>query len=93
MLNFKFDTITIIEIKIKTRNQPTFDINLQNYDLYQTTTESTSGGTLIYVSKTLNFKIRNDIKIYKPKELESPFVEITNPRKTILLIGCVYKHP
>ena len=48
---------------------------------------------LIYVSKKLNSKIRNDIKIYKPKELESTFIEITNPRKKITLIGCIYKHP
>ena len=47
----------------------------------------------IYVSKKLNSKIRNDIKIYKPKELESTFIEITNPRKKNTLIGCIYKHP
>ena len=81
MLNFKFDIITISETKIQESTEPTFDVTLQNYNLYQTSTESTSGGTLIYVSKKLNSKIRNDIKIYKPKELESTFIEITNPRK------------
>ena len=58
----------------------------------QTSTESTSGGTLIYISKILNSKIRNDIKIYKPNELESTFIEITNQEKNTL-IGCIYKHP
>ena len=38
MLNFKFDVITITEIKIQTSTQPTFDITLQNYNLYQTST-------------------------------------------------------
>ena len=89
MLNFKFDIITIYETKIQESIQPTFDVTLQNYNLYQTSTESTS----IYVSKKLNSKIRNDIKIYKPKELESTFIEITNPRKKNTLIGCIYKHP
>ena len=93
MLNFKFDIITITETKLQTSTQPTFDINLLNYNLYQTPTESTSGGTLIYVSKILNSKIRNDIKIYKPRELESTFIEINNPRKKNTLIGCIYKHP
>ena len=93
MLNFKFDIITISETKIQESTQPTFDVTLQNYNLYKTSTESTSGATLIYVSKKLNSKIRNDIKIYKPKELESTFIEITNPRKKITLIGCIYKHP
>ena len=93
MLNFKFDIITISETKIQESTQPTFDVPLQNYNLYQTSTESTSGGTLIYVSKKFNSKIRNDIKIYKPKELESTFIEITNPRRKNTLIGCIYKHP
>ena len=88
-----FDIITISETKIQESTQPTFDVTLQNYNLYQTSTESTSGGTLIYVSKKLKSKIRNDIKIYKPKELESTFIEITNPRKKNTLIGCIYKHP
>ena len=44
MLNFKFDIITISETKIQESTQPTFDVALQNYNLYQTSTESTSGG-------------------------------------------------
>ena len=93
ILNFNFDIITITETKIEAKKQPIFDITLPNYNLYQTPTESTAGGTLIYVSNKLNSKIRNDIAIYKPKELESTFIEITNLRKKNTLIGCIYKHP
>ena len=63
MLNFKFDIITISETKIQETTQPTFDVILQNYNLYQTSTESSSGGTLIYVSKKLNSKIRGSAKM------------------------------
>ena len=35
----------------------------------------------------------NDLKIYKSFELESTFIEICNPKKTNILIGCIYKHP
>ena len=93
ILNFKFDIISITETKIEASKQPTFDITIPNYNLYQTTTESTSGGTLIYVSNKLNSKLRNDLAIYKTKELESTFIEIINPRKKNTLIGCIYKHP
>ena len=66
---------------------------MNNYNLYQTPTESTSGGSLIYVSDRLKSKSRNDISIYKPKELESTFIEIINPRKKNTIIGCIYRHP
>ena len=61
ILNFNFDVITITETKIEASKQPIFEITLRNYNLFHTTTESTSGGTLIYVSDKLNSKIRNDI--------------------------------
>ena len=40
MLNFKLDIITISETKIQESTQPTFDVTLQNYNLYQTSTET-----------------------------------------------------
>ena len=33
------------------------------------------------------------MKIYKKFELESNFIEITNPRKSNIIIGVTYKHP
>ena len=41
----------------------------------------------LYISSDLNYKVRNDLKIYKAKELESVFVEIINKdKKTILQV-------
>ena len=31
--------------------------------------------------------------IYIPKKLESTFTEVTFPKKTILIAGCIYRHP
>ena len=31
--------------------------------------------------------------IYKCFELESAFIEICNPKKANIIIGCIYKHP
>ena len=47
----------------------------------------------LYISSDLNYKVRNDLKIYKAKELESVFVEIINKDKKNYIIGCIYKHP
>ena len=55
--------------------------------------EAKAGGTLIYIRNHLSYKMRNDLKIYKSFELESTFIEICNPKKTNVIIGCIYKHP
>ena len=34
------------------------------------------GGTLIYIDNNNRYKVRNDLKIYKSKEIESTFIEI-----------------
>ena len=37
---------------------------------------------------------RQDLCICKLNELESTFIEITNPKKkTNIIIGCIYRHP
>ena len=55
--------------------------------------KSNVGGTLIYIRNHLSCEARNDIKIYKSFELESRFIEICNPEKTNIIIGCIYKQP
>ena len=34
-----------------------------------------------------------DSLMYKTKELESVFVEIINPGKKNIIVGCIYRHP
>ena len=51
------------------------------------------GGALLYINKDINFKIRNDLKIYKYKELESVFIEIINRKGKNTIVGCIYRHP
>ena len=58
-----------------------------------TKTESKCGGTLLYIKKGINYKLRTDLKIYKSKELESIFIEILNKNSKNTIIGCIYKHP
>ena len=41
----------------------------------------------------LPYKPRNDLSIYKPTELESSFIEISNPKRSNTIIGCIYRHP
>ena len=78
MLDFNFDLITISESKLRTSTQPTVNIEIDGYEIVHTPTEASKGGALLYISKKLNYKPRNDLKIYKSKELESVFIEIIN---------------
>ena len=38
------------------------------------------------------YKPRTDFQIYKKRDLESTFIEIINPKKNNVIIGCIYRH-
>ena len=49
---------------------------------------------MIYIDNKLRHKTRNDLKLYKEREIESTFLEIIEPNnKKNKIIGCIYKHP
>ena len=56
-------------------------------------TEASCDGTPLYIDNSLNYTIKNDLTIYKKKELESIFIEVMNPKGKNLVIGCIYRHP
>ena len=87
-----FDVIAVAETRIVINNFPVNDINLTNYSYEYCPTESSAGGTLLYIGSHLLYKPRNDQCIYKTAELESTFIEL-NTRKSNLIIGAIYKHP
>ena len=94
LLEFKFDIIAISESKLQKGLDPKIDISLSGYqNPISTPTEANKGGVLIYVTSNLNVKLRNDLDIYKSKELESVFIEIINPKETNSIVGVIYRHP
>ena len=80
----------ITESWIKVNSQPLINIDLNNYNIQSTPTESEKGGTLLYISSDLNYKVGNDLKIYKAKELELVVIEIINKDKKKYILGCIY---
>ena len=69
------------------------NLNLNNYSFEFTPTETSVGGTLLYIANHLSYKCRNDLNIYKKNELESTFIEIVNPKKSNIIVGVIYRHP
>ena len=56
-------------------------------------TESSAGGTLLYIANNLLYNLHNDLNIYKKSELESAFIEVINPVKSNIFIGSINRHP
>ena len=52
-------------------------------------TESSNGGTLLYIKQGINYKLRKDLQIYKSKELES----LSGMPRNNMIIGSIYRHP
>ena len=88
-----FDIIVISETRITKQVSLLNNLNLNNYSFEFTPTETSAGGTLLYIANHLSYKCRNDLNIYKKNELESTFTEIVNPKKSNFLEGFIYKHP
>ena len=83
----------ISESKLKKGNPSLINISRPSYNIERTDTESASGGTL-YISKSLNYINRQDLNLYKTKELETTFIEVILPkRKRNLVVGTIYRHP
>ena len=94
MLDFQFDIICLSESKIIKDVDPRVDISIDGYQTpIGTPTESTKGGVLIFAKTGIKYKPRNDLKVYKPKELESLFIEIINEKESNDIVGVIYRHP
>ena len=92
-LNFEFDVIGITETRLKKNHPLCSNISLENYITEDNLTESSAGGTRLYISNKLSYKNRNDLQMYKAKQLESSFIEIINTDSPNIIVGCIYKHP
>ena len=88
-LNHSPDIIAISECRLGSSTQSIVMINLGNYSVENTSTESSNGGTLLYIKNDISYKLRNDLKIYKPKELESIFIEVINKTFKNTIVGCI----
>ena len=88
-----FDIIAISETRITKQVSLLNNLNLNNYSFEFTPTETSAGGTLLYIANHLSYKCRNDLNIYKNNELESTFIKILNPRKSNIIVEVIHRPP
>ena len=94
LINLKFDFICLTESKIHKNNEPKTNIEINGYQFpVGTPTEASKGGVLIYVKEGIDFMPREDLNMYKAKELESYFIEAINKKGKNTIIGSIYRHP
>ena len=86
-LNSNLKTIGITETGLIPKKDPVNIIKIPNYNIEQTPTESDKVGALLYISKEINYKTRNDLKIYKEKLLESKFIEVLSCSNKNTIVG------
>ena len=88
-LNGKPEVIGISESRLKATQESITDIALEGYSVEHTPTESNNGGALLYIDSKTNYKRRDDLLVYKPRQLESVFVELIYPLQKNTIVGCL----
>ena len=74
--NLTFDIFGVSETKLRLNKAPLNSVKIPGYNFEFTTTECSNVGTDTPIKKGLNYKVRKDLEIYKPKQLESMFIEL-----------------
>ena len=90
-ININFDIIDITETRLRTGQKALNNIDIEKYVIEHATTDASCGGALLYIKEGITYKVRNELKITKSKELESVFIEIQNNHKRKnVIVGCIY---
>ena len=84
----------LTETRLIKDQPPILKTSIDGYKEYHTQTESTKGGSALYINKSIESKPRKDLekKLYISKKLESSFAENLIKGKKNIIIGCIYKH-
>ena len=75
-INVKFNVIGITETRLNKTSIRNTNIDLSGYSFEQALTEANCGVALLYIDNNINYIVRDDLCIYKTKELESVFIEV-----------------
>ena len=82
-----FDIIAISETRVTKNISLLNNLNFNNYSFEFTPTETSAGGTLLYIANHLSYKCRNDLNIYKKMNWNLLLLKLSTQKKQILLRG------
>ena len=79
------------KIKIKQHDFSLLHLNIPGYNTEDAPTEASAGGVRMFISQTLQYKVRKGLQIYyPPKKLELVFMELLFPNKLIKFSNNIY---
>ena len=85
------DIIAITETSEQSENSFLSNVSIEGYSLFHTPTNSSKGGTALYVNSNYNPFERFDLK-FQGDMFESVWTEISNKSSKNVLCGCIYRH-
>ena len=60
-------------------------LQLDNYSIEQTPSETSAGGALLYVNEKLSYQLSNHLKLYYPGKIELTFIQIICSKSTNMM--------
>ena len=90
----QFQVIGVTETRLSDSIKTSRKYSIPNYKIEDTPTEASAGGALLYIAEHLPFLPREDLSksLYLANCIESVFVEICEPKKKNMIVGCIYRH-
>ena len=86
------DIIAITETSHKKDGIFTTNVSINGFKEFYTPSNSSKGGTALYIKENYDVFGRNDLKIQNDL-YESVWIEVKNKNKNNILCGCIYRHP
>ena len=83
LLKAKVNILHISKNRIPQKNLVTNSSDITTYNIEHTSTELSTTGTVMFISKDNSYILHKDLQIYSPKEI---------PNKFSSLLGTNYKH-
>ena len=72
--------LNVIGIRLKKSSIRNTNIDLNGYSFEHSPTEANCRGALLYIDSNISYIVRDDLCIYRSKELESVFIKIINSK-------------
>ena len=87
-----FDVLNITETSEKKEGGFMSNVSKEGYDSYFTPSNSSRGGTGIYVKNSFDNNERTDLNVQQD-DCESSWIEIKIKRSKNIICGCIYRQP
>jgi len=91
LIGHPFDVICITETRLHD-DKPLSNIQIDGYDFVHTPTSTRCGGAGIYIKSSYEYDQLKNYSVCHENISESIFIEVKNPHKKNLTIGCIYRH-